>query len=184
MGFVNFLCLTALWTDKHVTDKVISRYSLLVPALALEPRLSQPSHPHLPVAWERTENACSNASSEKVLPLLNRISVTRLTFCSCNLGSNSSMSDFTTSNSCTNFHPFGSIVPIPEICCGVQETTVRFPLEVRCNQAVCPFSAYARCSWSNIQATVHKPASSRTTNNAIMPHCGWTGTSFKLKSGA
>jgi hypothetical protein len=39
MGFVNFLCLTALWTDKHVTDKVISRYSLLVPALALEPRL-------------------------------------------------------------------------------------------------------------------------------------------------
>ncbi len=39
VGFVNFLCPTTLWANKHVTDKVISRYDLLVPTLAFEVRL-------------------------------------------------------------------------------------------------------------------------------------------------
>ena len=48
MGFVNLLSPTALRANEHVTDKVISSYGLLVPALALELRLhiSQPLHPH------------------------------------------------------------------------------------------------------------------------------------------
>jgi len=190
MGFVNFLCPTTLWANENVTDKVISRYGLFVPALALELR------PHRLNLYIRTlkrrplreDGKClqqrffgeSAASPEP------KFSHT-LDFLLLQFGQqivNERLHDIKFVHEPL---PLGSIVFWLRILMRRLKSHHQvFFLEGECivNQTVGTLSAYARRNWSSIQATTHKPASNKITKSTMMPHCGWTGTSLRLKSGA